>query len=454
MASISRKAAILAGVILVPIVLLVTVATPNGVVRLLACLWGMLGLAIAWLTARSLRRRIGDLQAFADRMPDLRVPRPHLMIADDELGELARSLTRLTPKIEEVLKGLSTELARREVILGSMTEAVVAVDAKLNVSFCNDAFVSTVANHSVPEGVPLIKVLRDPGLLQLLQRVIASGETIRHRLHFGGREERSFEVYATPLVHDSAPGALSILHDVTPIERLERTKRDFVANVSHEFRTPLATITGYAETLLNGGLEDEGNRRKFVEIIQANSVRLNNIATDLITLSEVEGGRPATEPEAIPVDDVIQSAMSTMEPVARMHQVQLRTDATPGLEVRGHRFRFEHALLNLLDNAIKFNKPDGEVCLRARLSSDSSVEIRVADTGIGIPREDLSRIFERFYRVDKARSRQVGGTGLGLSIVRHAIEQMEGAVQVESELGTGSCFIIRLPRCQRAQASS
>jgi len=446
MASISRRSALLAALLAAPLVLLVVLASSHSWMRYLAGAWGLLGIIVSWLVARTLARRIGDLKAFADRMPDLRVPKPQLHVRDDDLGELARALSRMSPRIEELLKGLSTELARREAILASMREAVVAVDAKLNISFCNDAFMREVANHPAAEGVPLLKVLRDPGLFQVLQRVVASGETIRNRLKIGASEERSFEVYATPLDHGVSVGALSILHDITPMERLERTKRDFVANVSHEFRTPLATIIGYAETLLNGGLEDQENSRKFVEIIQANSVRLNNIAADLITLSDLEGGRVATEPVELEIDEVIQSAMTAIEPVARLHQVRLEGESGTGLVILGHRFHFEHALLNLLDNAIKFNHPSGEVRLRAGLSPAGSVEISVSDTGIGIPREDLSRIFERFYRVDKARSRQVAGTGLGLSIVRHAVEQMQGTIQVESELGKGSSFTIRLPR--------
>ena len=441
------------GAIVAPLALLAILETQNSFLRLSALAWTAFGIAIAWLSARSFSRRIADLKAFADRMPDLRVPKPHLSLEDDELGELARALSRMAPRIEEVLNGLGTELARREAILGNMTEAVVAVDAKLHISFCNSSFANMVANHPVLDGVPLIKVLRDPGLFQLLQRVTTSGETIRHRLKIGGREERTYDAYATPLGAGPSPGALSILYDVTPMERLERAKRDFVANVSHEFRTPLATITGYAETLLNGGFEDHQNRRRFVEIIQANSVRLNNIAADLITLSELEGGRPGT-PAPVSIDEVIHSAINTVEPVARLHQIGLHIENSLGLEVLGHRFRFEQVLLNLLDNAIKFNKPSGEVRLEASLAPDGKVEITVSDTGIGIPPEDLSRVFERFYRVDKARSRHVGGTGLGLSIVRHAIEQMQGTVKVESKLGIGSRFTIRLPRYHRASASS
>lgn len=449
MNSIPGRAAALAGLVAVPLIAVVELYGPGGYFRLFALAWGILAICGAWLFARSVARRISDLRTFADRFPGAGYTLPRWNIADDDLGELERSLSRMAPKIEVMLKNLGAELAQRETILGSMTEAVLAVDAKLNISFCNNSFIRAAGDHGIAEGVPLIRVLRDPGLLQLLKRVIQSGETVQQRLNLSS-QDRAFAVYAAPLDGSPSRGALAILHDVTPIERLERTKRDFVANVSHEFRTPLATIAGYAETLLNGGLEDDENRRRFVEVIQANSVRLNNIATDLIILSELESGQLHAEPAPISVADVIRSAISAIEPVARLNQVLIEAEPESGLEVMGHRIRFEQALLNLLDNAVKFNKPGGRVAIKTVVSSNDQVEISIDDTGIGIPAEDLSRIFERFYRVDKARSRQVGGTGLGLSIVRHAIEQMQGAVKVESEPGKGSRFTITLPRHHRA----
>jgi signal transduction histidine kinase len=215
----------------------------------------------------------------------------------------------------------------------------------------------------------------------------------------------------------------------------------------------LATITGYAETLLDGGLEDENNRRKFVQVIQANSVRLNNLAADLITLSQLEAGWPNVQAAPISIAEVIHNAVSTLEPVAKLNGISLRLREVEDVEVLGHRIHFEQALVNLVDNAIKFNKPQGEVTVKTACTGEDHVEISVSDTGIGIPRQDQSRIFERFYRVDKARSRQVGGTGLGLSIVRHAVEQMKGSVTVSSELGKGSCFTITLPLHRTVSAS-
>jgi two-component system phosphate regulon sensor histidine kinase PhoR len=449
MTSISGKAVALMGLAAIPLVAVVELYGPDLYSRLFALAWATLAICGTWLFSRSLARRIRDMRDFADRFPEPGDTPSRLHIGDDDLGELERSLSRMAPKIQEKLRDLGVELARRETILGSMTEAVLAVDAKLNISFCNNSFIRAVGDHGISEGVPLIKVLRDPGLLQLLKRVIQSGEAVQQRLNLSS-QDRAFAVYAAPLDANASRGALAILHDVTPIERLERTKRDFVANVSHEFRTPLATIAGYAETLLNGGLEDQENRRRFVEVIQANSVRLNNIATDLITLSELESGQLHAEPAPISVAEVIHSAISAIEPVARLNQVLIEAEPGSGLEVMGHRIRFEQALLNLLDNAVKFNKPGGRVDIKAVVSSNDQVEIGIADTGMGIAAEDLSRIFERFYRVDKARSRHIGGTGLGLSIVRHAIEQMQGAVKVESQLGKGSCFTINLPRYHRA----
>jgi two-component system phosphate regulon sensor histidine kinase PhoR len=281
--------------------------------------------------------------------------------------------------------------------------------------------------------------------------VVDSGETLHQRLRLSASEARTFEVRAAPLSNSTSRGAIAILYDVTPQERLERVKRDFIANVSHEFRTPLATIRGYAETLLDGGLEDHRNRRKFVEIIQANGVRLNNIASDLLTLSELEAGRPDPEPGPIPVSDAVHGAMHAVEPAARLRGLALSAGPIPDVYILGYGIRFEQALLNLLDNAVKFNRENGEVRVEVRPVPESRIEISVSDSGVGIPPDDLSRVFERFYRVDKARSRQVSGTGLGLSIVKHAIEQMNGAIAVESRLGSGTRFTITLPQCNSSK---
>ena len=453
--SITRKALLIAVAVALASVLAIHLATANGTVRLASLVLGALLILVSWLLARSLVRRIHRLTDFADRLLDMTVPRPQLPAGNDELGDLARSLSRTAPQIEEMVNRLRNELTRREAILASMTDGVLAVDARLNVTFCNRAFTKAVGVHGAAEGLPLIQVIRDPALFQIVKQVVDSGVEQRKRLQLStAGMQSSFDVHAVPLASTSSRGAIAILHDVTPTEKLERVKRDFIANVSHEIRTPLTTIRGYAETLLEGGLEDEHNRRKFVEIIQANGVRLNNIAADLLTLSELESGRPGAQPGPISLNDVLSGAIRAIEPAAHLMNVELRADSIPDLYLSGYGIRLEQALMNLLDNAVKFNKPKGEVHVQVYGRSGNRIEIRVSDNGIGIPAEDLSRIFERFYRVDKARSRQVGGTGLGLSIVKHAVEQMGGTVAVESEIGKGSTFVVILPQCPRPQGKS
>ncbi|HTX33434.1 MAG TPA: ATP-binding protein [Bryobacteraceae bacterium] len=446
--SISRKAVLLAIIVAAPPVLALYIYAGSAVVRMASLIAAIGFVLAAWLFAQSLIRRINALTMFVDRLVDQRAPRGRLNAANDELGELARSLFRVAPQIDELFNRLTTELARREAILASMTEGVLAVDARLNVTFCNQAFLSAIGDHAAVEGLPLLKILRDPHLFQILKRVVDSGETVTQRLQLPTAQARTFDVHAVPLAGTNSRGAIAILHDITPTERLERVKRDFIANVSHEIRTPLATIRGYAETLLDGGLEDSQNRRKFVEIIQANGVRLNNIAADLLTLSELETGRPEAQPGVVPLGEVITSAIRAVEPAASLMGVRILAGPIPVLWVSGHRLRLEQAFLNLLDNAVKFNKSGGEVEISVCDQGDGQIRIRISDTGIGIPPADFSRIFERFYRVDKARSRQVGGTGLGLSIVKHAIEQVHGTVSVESQLGQGTTFTVTLPNCK------
>lgn len=401
---------------------------------------------LAWRSARSIAGRVRVLATFTNRLLDPAPPALELAAVDDELGDLGRALARVTPRIADLIGRSTTELTRREAILASMNEGVLAVDSRLNVTFCNNAFIQATGVHGPTEGVPLLRIVRDPALLQIVKKVVETGGPTRERIQLSASEIRTFEVYAAPLDSASSRGAIAILHDVTPTERLERVKRDFIANVSHEIRTPLATIRGYAETLLDGGLEDEKNRRRFVEIIQATGVRLNNIAADLLTLSELEAGRPAAPPGIISLPDVIHGALRAIEPAASLNGVRVACGPIPDVQLRGYGIRLEQALLNLFDNAVKFNKPNGELRVQVEVRMDERVAIRVSDTGVGIPHDDLSRVFERFYRVDKARSRQVGGTGLGLSIVKHAIEQMNGSIAVESELGIGTTFTVLLPQ--------
>lgn len=361
----------------------------------------------------------------------------------DALGALAATMERATRRVRAMIETLQRENSRREAILTSMVEGVVAVDTLLRITFANRAFAEMMGAATLPApGTPLVQVSRDHALHEMFAAVFADGQPLQKRLVLSA-STRSFEVQVAPLAGDPKRGAIAMLYDITGLERLERVRKDFVANVSHELRTPLAAICGYAETLIEGGLEDPANSRSFVAIILAKARQLTNIVQDLLIVSSLESAKPpAAEP--ISLRQSIQSALRTVEPLAKTRGISLVCESFPDLEVLGYEIRLEQVWVNLLDNAIKFNRPEGEVRVDVVRDPERAL-VRVCDTGSGIPSRDLPRIFERFYRVDKARSRATGGTGLGLAIVKHAVEQMGGSVSVESHLGQGSVFTVALP---------
>ena len=412
----------------------------------------LIALATAFVISRSLSRRISRLKVLAAGFPGGMEPDRPEIDPSDELGSLERSLAGVAIELRKLLDRLYFESARREAILSGMAEGVLAVDHDLRVTFCNSAFLRAIDFRGINfEGRYLLEMVRDPGLHELVRSVLSSGESQKLRFRISAANARTFEVHATPVDMPSGRGVIAILHDITDLERLEQVRKDFIANVSHELRTPLAGIIGYSDTLLDGALEDLKNNRSFVEIIRTNAVRLNSIAADLLVLSELEAGRDPSEPDFISVRGVLEAALVTVESEARLRDVSLIREEIDNGYVIGSRLRLEQALLNLMANAIKFNRPGGEVRVRAAQEPDGQVAIVIADSGVGIPSQDLPRIFERFYRVDKARSRQVGGTGLGLSIVKHVVERMNGSISVESHLGKGSVFTLRFPAATPSQ---
>ena len=403
-------------------------------------------LFIAYFFSRSFTRRIGRLRAFAEGLVKANFTESPLPDADDELGALTRSLNSTASQLHDLVERLGLESARREAILTSMVEGVLAVDRDLRITFYNASFARALGLRTeIPEKAPLVEVVRDPVLREILSRVVTGGETLKQRLQLPAAEGRAFEVQAAPLRVAGGRGAIAILHDITDLERLERVRKDFVANVSHELRTPLTAIRGYTETLLEGALDDQENNRKFLEIIKNHAIRLNSIASDLLALSELESGKASAEQARVSVRAAIEAALRTVEAEARSRRVKLICGRVEDAAVLGDRVRLEQALVNLLTNGVKFNRPEGEVRVEVMRTKDDQVSVTIADNGIGIPSADLPRLFERFYRVDKARSREMGGTGLGLSIVKHIVERMHGRIIVESQLGKGSVFTVLLP---------
>jgi two-component system, OmpR family, phosphate regulon sensor histidine kinase PhoR len=413
----------------------------------LAALFGAIGAgALAFLYALAVNWSVPArrLQAFVRALPEAETN-----LAEDgpsELQDLARAMRAMAERVRHVVERANLESSRRETILACMAEGVLAVDRDLHVRFCNDAFAHAFSTRTpLQEGRILYEIVREPVLRDVLEHVVKNGTPETDRFQLPSAGGRWFEARALPIGGNPPQGAVIVLHDITDIQRQEQLRKDFVADVSHELRTPLAAIRGYAETLLDGALNDQENNHKFVEIILAHTIRLNNIASDLLVLSELDSdAEVAKPPEPIPVLDVIDSAVHTIETGAASRGIRLRRERCEPCSVLGFRFRLEQALVNLLDNAVKFNRPEGEVTIECVPTNDGRVQISVSDTGIGIPSEETKRIFERFYRVDKARSRPAGGTGLGLPIVKEVVERMGGAVSVESQLGRGSKFTITL----------
>ncbi len=384
------------------------------------------------------------LESFTSALPAAEISFPTYQPL--ELEGLARALRAMAERGRQMIERATSELSRREAILACMAEGVLAVDQNVHVIFCNEAFARAFgARMPVTEGRILYEVVREPLIRDILERVVSSGAPQTDRFQLPSAAGRWFEARALPFGEQPRRGGVIVLHDVTDIERQEQLRKDFVADVSHELRTPLAAIRGYAETLLDGALEDEQNSRKFVEIIQSHAIRLNNIASDLLVISELDRNiAPSAPEERLSLLSIVHSSLHTVEAQAAARGIRMDTAGCQECFVLGYRFRLEQAVTNLLDNAVKFNRDNGQVTIECSPLADSRVRLSIADSGPGIASEDLKRIFERFYRVDKARSRPVGGTGLGLPIVKEVVERMGGSITVESQLGRGAKFVIFL----------
>jgi two-component system phosphate regulon sensor histidine kinase PhoR len=402
------------------------------------------GLVVTLIVARRWAARMRQFNQFVAAFPareaELTIEGP------PELESLARNVHGMAERVRSIVEQANLEATRRDTILACMAEGVLAVDNQLRVIFCNEAFASAFRTRiPVREGISLYELVREPLLREMLEKVLKGASTETGRFQLPSAEGRWFEARALPFGSSRTGGAVIVLHDITDIQRQEQLRKDFVADVSHELRTPLAAIRGYAETLLDGGLEDAENNRRFLAIILSHTIRLNDIASDLLVLSELdsEAGLAAAGP--VSILDIFESAAHTVTPAAKAKDIIIDGTGCEDHSVMGLPFRLEQVMVNLLDNAVKFNRPGGEVRVECKRTSDGNVQFSVSDTGIGIPSGDTTKIFERFYRVDKARSRPAGGTGLGLPIVKEIVSRMGGAIKVESQLGRGSRFIVTVP---------
>lgn len=401
---------------------------------------------VSLLFSHGVSKRLERLKEFSRRVAggDFRPLPPEG--AGDELAELARALNETARRLDQSIRLLTDERNRSAAILRSMVEGVAVVGADERVLFCNQAFCETLGTEpALCQGRPLLEVIRRPDLVEVVHRALAASENATSEVTLGAPTVRTFAVTAAPVRAEETTGAVLVLHDISELRRLERVRRDFVANVSHEFKTPLTAIQGFAETLLGGALEDKQNSRRFLEIIREHAARLGRLTDDLMKLSLIEAGKLELEFRSVPVTEVINPCAETTRLKASERRLSLIVEFSSDLPpVRGDPRRLQEVLQNLLDNAVQYTPPGGRVTVRAA-RQDAQVVVSVSDTGIGIPRAEQERIFERFYRVDVVRSREVGGTGLGLAIAKHLVEAHGGRLTVESEVGRGSTFSVFLP---------
>jgi two-component system phosphate regulon sensor histidine kinase PhoR len=413
------------------------------VITAATCVMLLAVLLAAWGLSRSISRPVQDLSRAAQRLANgdygVRIRR----LPPDEHGLLGENLNLLAEKIQESIREISREKGQLSAILLNMIEAVVAVDDSGRILAVNPAFCSMFAWVEVEQarGRGFLEVLRHSRLDALLRTVLKEKRAVSDEIRVFASEERIFEAHAAPL----GTGALLVLHDITRLRKLEQVRKDFVANVSHELRTPLASIQAFAETLRRGGIDDSAHRMEFVEAIENGARRMARLIDDLLELSAIESGKRPPKLEALSLPEVAGDAARPLMHSARQRGISIDLAFPASLPlVRADRLQLLQVLTNLIDNAVKFNKDRGSVRVSAE-GSPGRVFVSVADTGCGIPAEDLPRIFERFYRVDKARSRELGGTGLGLAIVKHIVEAHGGTVAVESPPGKGSIFRFTLP---------
>jgi len=363
----------------------------------------------------------------------------------DEIGELSFTLNKMAQDLEDKIKEIRQQNQELSAIFNSMIEGIIVVDKTSRIVSVNPAIekIFGILNADA-QGKTFLEAIRNNEISEIIDNVLTQGKSLSVEVTLVLPGHRIFEVNAVPIFeNDSVNGCLVVIHDITEIRRLETIRRDFVANVSHELKTPLTSIKGFVETLLEGALDDEENNRNFLKIIQNHAERLNSLVNDLLSLSYLESKNISLEINDVNLSRVADEVILGFGSQLRKKRIEVVNGLAPDILVKADEERIKQVFTNLIDNALKFNREKGAIKIYSE-EFNGKIRVIVEDSGIGIPEKDIPRIFERFYRVDKARSRELGGTGLGLSIVKHIVELHGGMVGVESSEGSGSRFFFTL----------
>ena len=410
----------------------------------------LVALGIGLFVAGRVTRPVVEMQDVARQMSEGNFEVRASVRSPDEIGTLGRSLNVMAGRLREKIGDLEEEQAKATAVLDAMVEGVIATDGHDHIILINERARALFGlGRARAERRPLLEVIRNVDLHDVLgeSRIAPVGTVVSREIKLAEPLERVLQVHAVPLrFTGEARGVVMVLHDITELRRLEQVRTEFVANVSHELRTPLTAIHGYLETLLDGALEEPENARKFLEIVFRHTERLGRLTDDLTDLSNIELGRISLRLEPTAVSDVADSVLAIIAPRAVAGRVSVEAKLPAGLpEVVVDRDRLAQILINLVDNAVKYTPKGGHVRVEGRVAERGMVEVTVRDTGVGIPKADLPRLTERFYRVDKARSRDLGGTGLGLAIVKHLVLAHGGELDIDSELWKGTTVRFTLP---------
>lgn len=411
--------------------------------------------AVSYRLAQSVTRPLERMTAAAQRMSNMdesiRVPEDRR----DEIGALARALNRMSANLQEQMELIRRNGERLQDVLDHMPSGVVMIGEDGRITLYSrqaERLIGSESRGSVGRSYTDIKQHQD--LVAFIREGLETKSPLYREVNVYDPEERLLQASLIPLTHNggSGSGLLLVLEDVSAIRRLERMRSEFVANVSHELKTPVAAVQGFAETLLAGAMNDEETARSFLTIIHDESERLNRLIGDILELSQIESRRSPLQFSPVDFTAFMARIRELIAPEAAKKRIELEWQSEEGLFLEADEDRLGQIVINLLQNGINYTPDGGTVRLTAQSfaadDGEERVRITVSDTGIGIPKKDLPRIFERFYRVDKARSRSSGGTGLGLSIVKHLVELHHGTIRVESEIGTGSRFVLELPLLQ------
>ncbi len=402
----------------------------------------LLGLFLASETIKPINRMIHISRKFSEGDFGRRI----IEVSHDEIGELAQTLNTMAQDIEDKIKEVKAQNQRFEAIFSSMVEGVLVVDRSGRIVSINPAIENIFdVKKADTERKLLLEAIRNNDIAELIEGILKRGEPLSSEIKLVYPVSRVFQVSGTPIFEgDNVSGCLAVIHDITEMRRLETVRSDFVANVSHELKTPLTSIKGFVETLLEGAIDDNKNGRAFLQIILDHTDRLDKLVNDLLALSHLESKEIKLQQKPYDISRQIDDIIMGFRSQLKKGEIEAKNEAPKNLTVYADKDRVDQVITNLIDNAIKFNKKNGSVRIYCE-ESGGLIKVTVEDSGAGIPVKDIPRIFERFYRVDKARSRDLGGTGLGLSIVKHIVELHGGAAGVESVEGIGSKFWFTLP---------